>query len=137
MMSKSNIERAKENAAKLRKYINENDKFPMHRGRLNKTKLLKELNIGLAARQNIDIKDQLDELELKITNNRKTFSDTSENSETVKRLRNYINGLNQKLAIAEARLDDYKRADFSESLLIKTGKLIKQPRTAPINFEGK
>jgi hypothetical protein len=125
-VSNTNIKTGEENAEKLRIYIKKNNKFPIYRKRLNKTQLLNDLDIGLAARQNKDIKQQLISLDQKLSQNTKLLPET-DNSDTVKNRRDYISALEQKLAIAEAHLAEYKTGLFAESFLVKTGKLIRQP----------
>lgn len=126
-MSKSNIKVAEENIKKLRTYIKGNNKFPMHRGQLNKTQLLIDLGIGLAARQNVDIKTQLENLAIKLSQTPKLLLD-SDNSDTDKNLRDCIRALEKKLNVSEECLAAYKKGFFAESFLVKTGRLIKQPR---------
>ncbi|APD92221.1 hypothetical protein BM525_20300 (plasmid) [Alteromonas mediterranea] len=123
----SNQMKGEENARILREYIKRNKTFPMHKGRLNKTKLLADLGIP-SARQRPDCAAILKELDKQIAKkkaNGELFdSDDGNNTETVKRLRQYINALHQKLALKEAQLDAYRRNEASELLLVKTGKLL-------------
>jgi len=123
----SNQMKGEENARILREYIKRNKTFPMHKGRLNKTKLLADLGIP-SARQRPDCAAILKELDKQIAKkkaNGELFdSDDGNNTETVKRLRQYINALHQKLALKEAQLDAYRRNEASELLLVKTGKIL-------------
>jgi len=124
---KSNQMKGEENARILREYIKRNKTFPMHKGRLNKTKLLADLGIP-SARQRPDCAAILKELDKQIAKkkaNGELFdSDDGNNTDTVKRLRQYINALHQKLALKEAQLDAYRRNEASELLLVKTGKIL-------------
>lgn len=126
-MTKSNQMKGEENARILREYIKNNKTFPMNRGRLNKTKLLADLGIP-SARQRPECASILKELDEQIAEKRakETFPNNEDdnNSETVKRLRQYINALHQKLALKEAQLDAYRRNEASELLLVKTGKIL-------------
>lgn len=126
-MTTSNQMKGEENARILREYIKRNTTFPMHKGRLNKTKLLADLGIP-SARQRPDCAAILKELDTQIAKkkaNGELFdSDDGNNTETVKRLRQYINALHQKLALKEAQLDAYRRNEASELLLVKTGKIL-------------
>jgi hypothetical protein len=123
----SNQMKGEENARILREYIKRNKTFPMHKGRLNKTKLLADLGIA-SARQRPDCAAILKELDKQIAKkkaNGELFdSDDGNNTETVRRLRQYINALHQKLALKEAQLDAYRRNEASELLLVKTGKIL-------------
>ncbi|EGQ7856011.1 hypothetical protein [Vibrio parahaemolyticus] len=129
-MTKTNVERGKENAQKLRQYIEQNDTFPLYQGRLNKRKLVLELGLGEAALQNEDIKEQLNQLAVKIAqgNNKKLHQRRigDDNSHTISQLRKLVDSLTKKLALSEAKLDEYRRAEISHSHLIKTGKFIRQ-----------
>jgi len=124
---KSNQMKGEENARILREYIKRNKTFPMHKGRLNKTKLLADLGIP-SARQRPDCAAILKELDKQIAKkkaNGELFdSDDGNNTDTVKRLRQYINALHQKLALKEAQLDAYRRNEASELLMVKTGKIL-------------
>lgn len=126
-MVKSNQLKGEENAQILRDYIEKSKKFPLHNGRLNKTKLLADLGIP-SARQRSDCAAILKDLDKRIAT-KKVLGETFENSdidkpETVKRLRQYINVLQQKLALKEAELDAYRRNEAAELLLVKTGRIL-------------
>ncbi|PFG45755.1 hypothetical protein ATG66_2819 [Vibrio sp. ES.051] len=129
-MAKTNVERGKENAQTLRQYIEQNDTFPLYQGRLNKRKLVLELGLGEAALQNEDIKEQLNQLAVKIAqgNSKKLHQRRigDDNSHTISQLRKLVDSLTKKLALSEAKLDEYRRAEISHSHLIKTGKFIRQ-----------
>ena len=119
--------KGEENARILREYIKNNKSFPMNKGRLNKTKLLANLGIP-SARQRPECAEILKELDERIAEKRAKgelpYNEDDNNTETVKRLRQYINALHQKLALKEAQLDAYRRNEASELLLVKTGKII-------------
>ena len=131
-MVASNQEKGDENEKILREYIEKNTSFPMHRGRLNKSKLLKQLGIE-SARQRPACAEMLNVLDEKIVAKKNAPTeapDSNENeseTETIKRLRSYINALHQKLAVKDAQLDAYRRNEASELLLTKTGKIIASP----------
>lgn len=133
-MAKANQLKGEENAQILREYIDNNTSFPIHRGRLNKSKLLEDLGIP-SARQRKDCAELLNKLDVEIAAKRaqkETDPDMPDvgddsNIEVIKRLRNYINALHQKLALKEAQLDEYRRNDASETLLAKTGKILPRP----------
>ncbi|MBR9793004.1 MAG: hypothetical protein GYB58_14755 [Gammaproteobacteria bacterium] len=126
-MTKSNQMKGEENARILRECIKNNKSFPMHKGRLNKTKLLADLGIP-SARQRPECAEILNELDAKIAEKRAKEelpdNEEADNTQKVKRLRQYINALQQKLALKEAQLDAYRRNEASELLLVKTGKIL-------------
>lgn len=129
-MSRTNVQKGRENAQRLREYIKSADSFPMYQGQLNKRKLVMSLGLGEAALQNEDIKQQLIDLSIKIAKSRKNKPHQSSinegNSQTVAQLRKLVDALTRKLAMSEAQLDVYRRAEISHSHLIQTGKFIHQ-----------
>ncbi len=132
---KTRVEQARENEQKLYSFLQSDEPRPIYQGRLNKGKLLESLGIGSAARQNTIISEMLEDENIIIaTKNAKAVHNKEyedANSERIKLMQSKIELLTKKLALAEARIDEYRRGEFGESFLMKTGRLIQMRRGNP------
>ena len=129
MKKESNQAKGARKAQELREYIDTNDSFPMYQGKLNKTAIFRQLDIGKSLQgSNPAIKKILKDLEKDIANNKEMRRKPVQcSSEQDALLEAEIYYLKTELLKAQTALEFRERADFAEAFNVRTGKLIYMP----------
>lgn len=125
-MSKTNQVIAKQNASKLRQWIDSDPEIPMYNGRINKTAICRELEISKSTiGTNEALRALFDELETHISGFKKKSAGNVQDGAAVRELEKTISRLRDDVAALRAENECLKRNLRAEDFLAKTGRLIR------------